>query len=92
MSAPRPIPECGTYAAYQRHGRLGEPRDDACKDAARDYMRTFRADNQRNRIRELEANEAYRRALTRLRAKHRREFEALYLDELPQVRARRRTG
>jgi WhiB family redox-sensing transcriptional regulator len=29
----RPIPECGTRSAYQRHKRLGEPVDDACRAA-----------------------------------------------------------
>jgi len=34
---------CGTYGAAQRHRRRGEPLDQACKDARRDYMRDFRS-------------------------------------------------
>lgn len=30
---------CGSYGAYQRHRKLGEPACRACKDAARDYQR-----------------------------------------------------
>ena len=33
MSAPAP---CGTFTAYKRHKRNGEPVDDACAQAARD--------------------------------------------------------
>lgn len=34
---------CGTYAGAQAHGRLGEPKCDACREAARLYMRAFRS-------------------------------------------------
>ncbi|MEU3162229.1 WhiB family transcriptional regulator [Streptomyces griseoincarnatus] len=42
--APAGPPECGTRSAYQRHKRLGEPIDEACREAyaraAREYRRT----------------------------------------------------
>lgn len=33
---PRELKPCGTWAAYNRHRRKGEPIDDACAQAARD--------------------------------------------------------
>lgn len=30
---PRPLAPCGTEAAYHRHVRNGEPKDDACRQA-----------------------------------------------------------
>ena len=36
------IPECGTYSAYNRHYRLKEPIDPACREAATEYMRGYR--------------------------------------------------
>lgn len=36
--ARQPAP-CGTYAAYRRHQRKGEPIDDACRQAYTDYQR-----------------------------------------------------
>ena len=32
----RPLAECGTFTAYKRHKRNGEPVDEACAQAARD--------------------------------------------------------
>ena len=32
----RPLAECGTFSAYKRHKRNGEPVDGACAQAARD--------------------------------------------------------
>jgi hypothetical protein len=32
----RPSAECGTFSAYKRHKRNGDPVDDACAQAARD--------------------------------------------------------
>lgn len=37
-----PIPECGTYSAYNRHYRRREPIDPACRAAATQYMRGYR--------------------------------------------------
>lgn len=33
---PRPPSPCGTFAAYRRHLKKGEPVDEACQQAARD--------------------------------------------------------
>jgi WhiB family redox-sensing transcriptional regulator len=38
----QPIPECGTYSAYNRHYRRKEPIDSACRAAATEYMRAYR--------------------------------------------------
>lgn len=35
---PAPPAPCGTYAAAARHARNGEPLDDACRKARRDYQ------------------------------------------------------
>lgn len=32
----RPLAECGTFSAYKRHKRNGDPVDDACAEAARE--------------------------------------------------------
>ncbi len=36
---PRPKAPCGTHTAYVRHGQLGEPIDQACRDGQRRYDR-----------------------------------------------------
>lgn len=36
------MPECGTYAGYQRHRLRGEPACQPCKDAAAAYQREHR--------------------------------------------------
>ena len=36
---PREPAPCGTYAAARRHQRRGEPLDDACAEALREYVR-----------------------------------------------------
>lgn len=36
---PRKLAPCGTYAAYRRHQRRGEPIDDACRDAYNAHQR-----------------------------------------------------
>lgn len=33
MRSPRPVPECGSEAAYSRHRRRGDEIDDACRAA-----------------------------------------------------------
>lgn len=37
------VPECGTPSGYSRHKRLGEPVDDACRDAMKADSRARRA-------------------------------------------------
>lgn len=41
----RELQPCGTYAAYQRHWRKGEPIDEACRQAASGYTTRYRAGN-----------------------------------------------
>ena len=38
---PRPLASCGTYAAYRRHLRRGEPIDSACREAYNEHQRTM---------------------------------------------------
>ena len=40
----REVPECGTYKAYARHRRQGEPIDDACLEVSREYHRATQAE------------------------------------------------
>lgn len=40
---PRPPAPCGTFAAYRRHKRKGEPVDDACQQACNDEQAERRA-------------------------------------------------
>ena len=42
----RPLAECGTFTAYKRHKRNGEPVDEACAQAARD-QKNVRAEAKR---------------------------------------------
>lgn len=39
----RQLAPCGTFSAYKRHKRNGEPVDAACQTAAREYRREQRA-------------------------------------------------
>lgn len=54
-----PQPPCGTFRAYYRHNKLGEPIDEACAQAARDQA------NGRNRMQKEEAEERLNDALDR---------------------------
>jgi hypothetical protein len=40
---PRAPQPCGTYAAYRRHQRHGEPIDDACREAYNAQQRAWHA-------------------------------------------------
>ena len=53
----RPLAECGTFTAYKRHKRNGEPVDDACAQAARDQA------NERNAGKRVSEAEKVRAAL-----------------------------
>lgn len=69
---------CGTYAASRRHYRLGEPLDDACAQAQRDYRNEVRtASPERDRARLRRRN----RAIRRLIELHAAEFAILEEDE-----------
>lgn len=60
---------CGTYAAEQRHRRRGEPVDEACRAARREYMSTYRADPEVQK-RDRWWNATRVRALERLATEH----------------------
>ena len=48
----RPLAECGTFTAYKRHKRNGEPVDLACAQAARE-QRSDRVQAQRSEVAEI---------------------------------------
>lgn len=51
--ATRPVPDCGTTAAYERHKRLGERPCAACRQAKTDYVRALRhGTRQRQKVRQ----------------------------------------
>lgn len=72
----------GTYGGYQAHRKRGEAACDDCRAALTAYARAYRAANLEARAAELTRNAAYRRALTRLRARHEAEYQRLYREEL----------
>ena len=42
MTQNRPLQPCGTWAAWKRHNKRGEPPCEACAEAARvDYRRRY---------------------------------------------------
>ena len=53
----RSLAECGTFTAYKRHKRNGDPVDDACAQAARDQK------NVRVRVKRAETAEVVRLAI-----------------------------
>lgn len=53
----RPLAECGTFSAYKRHKRNGDPVDDACAEAAREQK------NSRVAAKRDEATEVVRLAI-----------------------------
>jgi hypothetical protein len=76
------IPPCGTYAAYQRHGRLGEERCDPCRQAAKDYMTSLRQ-KPGGRTKDRWWNKTRNAALERLA----QEYPARLLELLDEERA-----
>lgn len=79
MTATNAEPECGTYAAVQRHKRRGEQVCTPCLVAQREYMRAYREKNGTQR--DYEYSRAYMRATQRLRALHPAQFEVLLAEE-----------
>lgn len=65
----------GTRGGYYAHRRLKQDPCDACREAINEYVREYRAKNGLERNREGEA--VRRKALARLRDRHRDEYEAL---------------
>ena len=77
------IAPCGTYAAYQRHKKLGETPCQPCKDANAAHQRQWRSDPD-NHARTQAANNARHRALQRLADEYPKRFlELLNEERLP---------
>lgn len=70
----RSLAPCGTFTAYKRHKRLGEPVDELCAAAAREQK------NERAAEKRAEANEVVRLAVADV------EPEAEPVDELEKLR------
>jgi hypothetical protein len=85
----RELKPCGTVGAYNRHRYRGEPTDDACRDAWRQYTNTRRralavlAQEQPEKYGELRRELAENRALTMLSLY----FPDRYAELLEQERA-----
>ena len=84
------MPECGTYAAYQRHKVRGEVPCEPCRIANRDYTREWRAKDGPGRARERERALAANRAKEDLIQMHRADYHQLYEARLEEIRATRR--
>lgn len=69
----------GTSGGYYAHLRLSEPACESCRNAVNKYLREYRASNKGDRIRTRD--QIRRKALARLRDRHRDEYEAL-IDEV----------
>lgn len=80
--SPKPPPPHGTTAAYQRHLKRGETPCDDCRAAQAANMRERRQYNLDLREKTRLQRKAYKAAETRLRARHRDEFDELYAEEL----------
>lgn len=70
----KPI-EHGTRGGYYAHRRLSEPACDECRAAINEYMREYREKKGLGWSRERES--IRRKALARLRDRHREEYERL---------------
>jgi hypothetical protein len=66
---------CGTYGMAQWHRKHGQPLDQACRDAYRDYMRDYRARKGPGNDRWW--NQTYDAALRRLAAEYPERFGEL---------------
>lgn len=85
MSAP--LAPCGTYGAYSRHYKRGEPIDDACRVARNEYVAELRRTNRDSVQRSRRARRVRERALTRLEKSHPGEFRRLLAEEYAKDRA-----
>lgn len=70
----KPI-EHGTRGGYYAHRRLSEPPCNECRAAINEYVREYREKKGLGRSRERES--IRRKALARLRDRHREEYERL---------------
>jgi hypothetical protein len=77
---------CGTYAGFQRHKRIPEDPCEACRIAAGDYVRHYRATHPAAMVRHREVTRARFRAMTRLSHNHAEEYRTLYAAELATTR------
>jgi hypothetical protein len=77
----RPVPACGTVAAYSRHLRLKELIDPDCREAARLYLVAYRAEHPERVSCNRSVVAAKAAAVRRLIALHIREYETLLAEE-----------
>lgn len=75
----------GTYAGYQQHTRRRIKPCLPCTEAARRYMARWRKQNLKGYAKEKQLHKAHSRALWRLAALHRAEFDQLVADELASL-------
>lgn len=74
--------QCGTYAGYNRHYRLGEPQCEPCREARRRYQRQRVAKHGGKTASEALTASARYHAMARLARKFPLEFRAFYQEEL----------
>ena len=79
------LPPCGTYAAYQRHYKRGQPIDQECRDANRRYMADWRSRDGEAQRRDRNLNRARSRALEALARAHPFELNRLMHAELAAI-------
>lgn len=81
MSAATKVQRHGTYARYQQHNRQGETPCDACREAAAQYARDYRARAMPGAVNEKANNRARHRALWRLAQMYPADFNRLVFEE-----------
>lgn len=74
---------CGTYGGAQRHRLRGETACEPCREAAREYMRSYR--NRKGRGADRWWNRTRRFALERLAAEHPERFGELLAEVRSEV-------
>lgn len=75
------VAPCGTYAAYCRHYKRGEPVDDPCREARNEYVAELRRTNHNTVQRARRTRRMRERALSRLQDAHPEEFRRLLAEE-----------
>lgn len=85
----RDDPRHGTYAGHQAHRKEGKQPCKPCREAYSAYMREYRANVNPNW---RDQNRARSRAVWQLVARHRDEFDRLYVDELRRDRVKKLGG
>ena len=82
--------KCGTYAGWNHHKRYNEPVCTACKEAARQYQATWRANSpqaQRNNEIVVKAGLAAKRELAKRHAAEYRQLYQFYKNQLASIDA-----